>query len=195
MQSTTDAKQRVVYAAAELLARHGLNGSSIREVIKHADAPFGSTYHHFPGGKQQIVQLAVEYTTTQVAVLLQQFMQAGLAAGYDSFCQLWRQILTDSAFSRGCPVLAAAVEAPVGDSDTPVLAAAERAFAHWQQLLQAALEQHGHDEAAARGLAALWLAAIEGAVVLCRAKQDITPFELVCQQLRPLLLTPSSSKK
>jgi hypothetical protein len=49
----THPRGRVVVAAVEMLARHGLNATSIREMTKRAEAPLGSTYHHFPGGKQR----------------------------------------------------------------------------------------------------------------------------------------------
>ena len=55
----SDSRQRMLIAAAEMLARHGLNATSIREMAKRAEAPVGSTYHHFPGGKQQVLVEAV----------------------------------------------------------------------------------------------------------------------------------------
>ena len=54
----SDAPQRVMDAAAQMLARVGLNATSIREVTKLAEAPLGSTYHHFPGGKQELLARA-----------------------------------------------------------------------------------------------------------------------------------------
>lgn len=51
----SDVPQRVVEAALEMLGTYGLDASSIREDVKRADAPLGSTYHHVPGGKQQLI--------------------------------------------------------------------------------------------------------------------------------------------
>ena len=53
------ARQRMVETTALMLAQYGLNATSIREMTRRAQAPFGSTYHHFPGGKQQVVVEAV----------------------------------------------------------------------------------------------------------------------------------------
>ena len=61
-----DARQRVVETAAEMLARHGLNATSIREMARRAKAPLGSTYHHFPDGKQQVVVEAVEFARSRI---------------------------------------------------------------------------------------------------------------------------------
>lgn len=182
-----DARQRVVIAAADLLAQHGLNGSSIREVIKHADAPFGSTYHHFPGGKQQIVAEAVRYSGNHIASQLEQLLALGVHDGFAGFVAMWRKALLKSNFSRGCPVMAAAVEEPVDGSSEVVLTAADQAFTHWRGLLSRTLQQQGVAAEQADATALLCLSAIEGAIVMCRAAQQITAFDVVTGQLQTLL--------
>ena len=52
-------RDRLVIGAADMIRRRGLNATSVRELAKHAGAPLGSTYHYFPGGKQQVVTEAV----------------------------------------------------------------------------------------------------------------------------------------
>ena len=81
----SDARQRVVMAAAEMLARHGLNATSIREMAKRAEAPLGSTYHHFPGGKQQVVVEAVKFAGARVSAGLDHYLKAGVVAGLRGF--------------------------------------------------------------------------------------------------------------
>ncbi|HAM27085.1 MAG TPA: TetR/AcrR family transcriptional regulator, partial [Microbacteriaceae bacterium] len=41
--------------AALLLAKHGLQGTSFSEVLELTGAPRGSVYHHFPNGKNQLI--------------------------------------------------------------------------------------------------------------------------------------------
>ena len=53
-KNSAEGRQRVIETAASILSTRGLKGVSIREVAK-ADAPLGSTYHHFPEGKVQII--------------------------------------------------------------------------------------------------------------------------------------------
>ena len=57
------------------------------------------------------------------------------------------------------------------------------AFRAWQDKLARALQAGGLRRGDARSTATLLLAASEGAVVICRAEQDIGPFELVATQL------------
>ena len=77
----TDAPQRVITTAADMLATYGLNATSIREVTKRAEAPFGSTYHHFPGGKQQVLGQATALAGERIERMLEEVLKAGAADG------------------------------------------------------------------------------------------------------------------
>ncbi len=183
----SDTRQRVVTAAAEMLARHGLNATSIREMAKRADAPLGSTYHHFPGGKQQVVAEAVASTGARVSAGLERHLQAGAVEGLRGFLGMWRDILLRSDFHVGCPVMAVAVEEPIGETAEAALDAAASAFADWEDKLAAALRVQGRDREAASALAVLIIASVEGAIVLSRAKRDIAPFDAVAVQLEAIV--------
>ena len=109
----SDAPQRVIDAAAQMLARVGLNATSIREVTKLAEAPLGSTYHHFPGGKQELLARATHMAGDKVEALLVELLKDGAVQGLQQFLAMWRERLLRTGFRAGCPVLAAAVEEPV----------------------------------------------------------------------------------
>ena len=47
-------KERIVNASAELFRRQGYTGTGLKQVVAEADAPFGSLYHFFHGGKEQL---------------------------------------------------------------------------------------------------------------------------------------------
>jgi len=179
----SDAPQRVIDAAAQMLARVGLNATSIREVTKLAEAPLGSTYHHFPGGKQELLARATHMAGDKVEVLLIELLKDGAVQGLQQFLAMWRERLLRSDFRAGCPVLAAAVEEPVEATPSQPRAAAAEVFARWHGHLASAFVAEGHAPAAAGELASLVIASVEGAVAMCRALQDIAPFDRVAAQL------------
>jgi TetR/AcrR family transcriptional repressor of lmrAB and yxaGH operons len=43
-----------------LLATKGFDGLSFSTVLEQTGAPLGSIYQHFPGGKDQLIKLALE---------------------------------------------------------------------------------------------------------------------------------------
>ena len=51
-------RDRMISGALDLLARRGLQATSFAEVTQATQTPRGSIYHHFPGGKQQLVEIA-----------------------------------------------------------------------------------------------------------------------------------------
>lgn len=183
----SDAPQRVVAAAAEMLATYGLNASSIREVAKRAQAPFGSTYHHFPGGKQQVLAEATTLAGAKVDALLDTCLQGAAPDGLSLFLAAWRERPIRSAFHVGCPVLAAAVEEPIDDAPDDARRAAAEVFARWEARLTEALGCGGRSPEQANGMATMIIASIEGAVAMSRATRDIGPFDRVAAQLVSLV--------
>ena len=50
----TGTRERILDASTELFRRQGYAGTGLKSVVDKAGAPFGSLYHHFPGGKDQL---------------------------------------------------------------------------------------------------------------------------------------------
>lgn len=185
--SATDPRQRLVLAAADMLRQRGLNATSVREVAKLAQAPLGSTYHYFPGGKPQLISEAVRLSGQQIERYLMRTLAHGPRAGLQAFLALWRQLLQEKAFRAGCPVIAVAADDSAGDDDAIALAAAEAAIAGWQAQLAGSLQQAGLDENRAGSLAVMMIAAVEGAILLCRARRSLAPLDAVAGELLALL--------
>jgi TetR/AcrR family transcriptional regulator, lmrAB and yxaGH operons repressor len=172
-------RDRMVAGAARLLAQRGLQATSFSAVLAETNAPRGSIYHHFPGGKEELVTAAIEATRQQALSLIDQDMGAPAVEVAESFLATWRGLLTRAQFDAGCALVAVTVAA---ETDALRQRAAE-AFRDWRDRLACALEAGGLSEAGAGSTAAMLLAASEGAVVMCRAEQDIRPFDLVAGQL------------
>jgi AcrR family transcriptional regulator len=185
--NSTPSRERIVAGAADMISRRGLSATSIREMAKHAKAPLGSTYHYFPEGKQQLATEAVRHTGEWVARSLRRELEAGPVAGLRAFLTLWRKIVVDSDFHAGCPVLAVSIEEPPADEIPPALAAAAEVFAQWETLLAASLRDHGADPRRADQLATLVVAAVEGALAMCRAKRTTEPLDRAARQLQALI--------
>ena len=55
-----DGRERLLNGARQLLAEKGYAGMELRDVAERGNAPRGSIYHHFPGGKRQLAAEAAE---------------------------------------------------------------------------------------------------------------------------------------
>lgn len=182
----TDSRTRMVQSAALLLRERGLSGTSFRDVIEHSGAPRGSIYHHFPEGKRQLVREAVEMSGGWVGDAIAHLDESGdPIATLHAFLGVWADILRASDFRAGCPVVAVSVEA--NDDEPEVTEAAAAAFRRWTRELAAGLERSGMEAEGARRMATFTVAAIEGAVVLCRAERSTQPLDDVGAELESSL--------
>jgi AcrR family transcriptional regulator len=196
---TSDTRAKMVAGAADLMSRRGVNATSMREVVRHTGTPRGSIGHHFPRGKQQLIEDALVFAGKQVSGPLAHLTETrGAIAGLRTFIGLWRQTLERTEFQAGCPVLAVAVEQYVNDvtekdgepdeaAQEHLLDLANGIFADWQQIMFTALRREGVAPARARRLAALVIASTEGTVAMCRAARSAQPLDDVRQELELVL--------
>ncbi|MGX9671913.1 TetR/AcrR family transcriptional regulator [Mycobacterium sp. HM-7] len=183
MAEDSRGRQRMVAGAADMISRRGLNATSVRELAKHTDAPLGSTYHYFPGGKYDLATAAVQWADDLTVKVLTKELAAGPEAGLQAFLSMWRKVVVDSDFHAGCPVLAVSIEDVLDEGHAAPRDAAAAAFARWTALLADSLRNAGADSTAAEQIATLIVASVEGTVAICRAQRSIAPLDHVAAQL------------
>jgi AcrR family transcriptional regulator len=175
----------MVRSAAALIRRRGLSAASFAEVIADSGAPRGSIYHHFPQGKDQLAEEAIQ-ATSQWVLAKQGACGAKTPAGVlDCFVDLWRQVVVASHGAAGCVVAGVAVDTM--PEATELMAAVRASFDSWVELLASQLRAAGLPAARSRSVATAALAAMEGALILCRAERSVEPLEVVAGQLRRLV--------
>jgi len=180
-----DARQRMVESTAVLLAKRGLQATAFSDVIERSGAPRGSIYHHFPGGKDQLVDAAIELAGDRALAVLDAVEGRPPVEVTGHFIDVWRAVLVRSQLTAGCAVLAVTVA-----TDSPeLLDHAAGIFRAWRGRLAELYVEGGVAPAAAARLATTVVAATEGAVVVSRAEQSLEPFEEVAKAL--LAMTPA----
>jgi AcrR family transcriptional regulator len=186
-----DVRQRMVLSALYLIAERGVQGTSIAEVLERSGAPRGSVYHHFPGGKDEIVGAAMEYMATDARVPLRALHGSDVAGIVTGFINLWRGVLTRSEFAAGCATAGVTVS---GESET-ARGAARKVFEVWIADLTELLEAAGVDRSKAADFAWMLFASTEGALVFARAERSMRALDLVEQQLLSLGATLALSSR
>lgn len=171
-------KQSMIERTAVLLAKKGLQGASFSEILEASGAPRGSLYHHFPGGKDELVLAALEHAGNQAMGALDRLSGKPAREIAEGFLSLWRSVLARSDFSAGCAVVAVTVAAESED----LKARAAAILRGWREKLQALFVESGIPKKRARAVAASLVAACEGAVILSRAERSFEPFDLVAAE-------------
>ncbi|GAA2246301.1 hypothetical protein GCM10009851_34670 [Herbiconiux moechotypicola] len=144
-------------------------------MLEASGAPRGSLYHHFPGGKDELVLAAVGVAGDRAVRILDSLAGQPAPEIATAFLALWRAVLVHSEYAAGCAVAAVTVAA----GDGALLDRAGEVFRTWRARLAELLAEGGVDPAHAPALAVSLIAGAEGAVVLARAERDISAFDLV----------------
>jgi Transcriptional regulator LmrA/YxaF-like, C-terminal domain len=142
-------------------------------------------YHHFPGGRAELLREATEYAGEYVARRLEPNAGEHPLAALDALFDDYRANLVDSDFRAGCPVVAVAVESPEEGPD--LRDCVQAAFDRWRRAIANALEAAGIGATRADELAVHAIAAFEGAIILSRAYRDLEPLERVRRELNHLV--------
>jgi AcrR family transcriptional regulator len=152
---------------------------STREVLARTGAPRGSVYHHFPRGRTELIELAIDHSLQwmqkQVGAIDAKSPD-DVVAGY---LGIWRRVVEGTGFRAGCAVTGAVI----GAHEPSILERAKEAFDATGDALAALFRKTGleQDEAARR--ATLLVYAAEGAVILARAQHSIEPLVFTAEQL------------
>jgi AcrR family transcriptional regulator len=182
-------RERMVFSAAQLIRRDGVTATGMRDVAAHAGAPRGSLQHYFPGGKEQVVNEAIDWAGRYASARVGRFMaalpQPAPSSLFAAMVAQWTEEFLAHGFSAGCPVAAATADCAGSAESTRAAAAA--AFATWRQPVARALTEFGIPAPKAGALATLMISALEGAILIARSEQDIGALQTVAQELGPLL--------
>jgi len=178
----SDTRRKMIVGAARAIGTRGVGAMSLRDLAREAGVPLGSTYHHFPGGKAQLAEEAVTSIGRKVARLVDTAREEGIESALAAFTRVWRELLVETDFRTGCPVLA------VATGDDPELTETARAiFASWQNLMVEGLVTDGVPVERAPGLARMIIASLEGAVAVSRAERSLEPLDEVSAELVTLV--------
>lgn len=159
----------------ELFRRHGYTGTGMKQIVQSASAPFGSLYHHFPGGKEQLGEEVIRRSGAMYGELFAAV--AGpiddVVEGIDVFFRGAADALVASDYEDACPIATVALE--VASTNEPLRIATADVFQSWIDGVGAYLRRGGIEEEPARVLAIEILTAMEGAFVLSRALKSPEP--------------------
>ncbi|MCF4136702.1 TetR/AcrR family transcriptional regulator [Streptomyces sp. Tue 6430] len=182
-------RERMVFSAAQLIRRDGVGATGMREVAAHAGAPRGSLQHYFPGGKEQLVNEALAWAGRYAAGRVPRFLAAlpepTPSALFGAMVRQWTDEYASAGFAGGCPVAAATVDC--AESVESTREAASAAFAAWNGAVADALTGMGVPPERAAPLATLMIGALEGAILIARAEQDVRALTSAVRELGPLL--------
>jgi AcrR family transcriptional regulator len=194
-------RERLIHSALYLFWDRGYAGTSMSDLLAHAQVNSGSFYHFFES-KEALLKAVLEI---YLEGLRPQIVNPAYAATDDPIERIFailagyrgRILSTDCRY--GCPLGRLALE--IDPENRPAHKLIAENFAGWIGAVRECLEEAKdrlHPETDLDALATFVLAVMEGGVMLSRSYGDVEPFDRAVAQLRmhfAVLEKPSTKER
>ncbi len=159
-------------ATNELFRLKGYTATTLAEISAAAEAPVGSIYHFFPGGKAELAEAVVLETGEAYRELFVLFVAESSSPGeaVEAFFSGAAETLESSGFLDPCPI--GGVGREVANVDERLRRAVGRVFETWVQTLAAGVGVLGVPADRAASVARSVIALLEGGFVLARVERN-----------------------
>ena len=198
--ATKSTRDHLIAVGQELMHRHGYNATGLSDILKAADVPKGSFYHHF-GSKEDFAAAALEkYISREAAhsaAVLNDSKRLPLKRLKRYFSELIK-IYGQNGPIPGCLMGRFSLEIAAGN--TQLQKRISTAFAHWQHTIstviqQAVAQKELPADTDSESLAGFLLNSWEGALLRSQADRSDAPLETFMHYAFDELLTRQSKAK
>lgn len=178
MPRRTDARASAVAATERLFRIQGYTATGLIQILKESGAPKGSFYFHFPRGKTQLAEEAIDnYVQNRMALLRR--VSADTTGDAQAFVyRIFRTFADEmvaSGFQYGCLMQNLANELPALDAELTQRVA--RGFSESTEIIADHFRGCGFTSMRASSVAAALVAALEGARTIARLERTAAVFE------------------
>jgi TetR/AcrR family transcriptional regulator, transcriptional repressor for nem operon len=198
MRKGEQTRQEIIRKAAPLFNQRGYDGTALSDLMQATGLEKGGIYRHFDS-KQELAEEAFEHAsklaidtrfegTDQVPNAVDRLLR---------FLENSRQRRTGPV-PGGCPLLNTAIDSD--DGNPQLRAKARRAFDSWLGRVQSIVEE-GQRKAEIRAdvdaaeLATLFVATLEGSLMLSRLQRKEEPLNLACRHLEEYIEAQVRARK
>ncbi len=180
----SDTRERIVASTGELFRRQGMTGTGLKQIASAANAPFGSIYHFFPGGKSELAAEVIRSSGRLYGEHVMTIFDAypDLLTAIDVAFAGAAHALADADYADACPIETIALE--VASTDEPLRQVTAEVFDEWIEKGTQRLPAAELPEQVRRRLILGFLTALEGAFVLARTLRSPEPLVAAGRMVR-----------
>jgi hypothetical protein len=120
MSRVNSTRERIRDATAELMRVQGYAGTGLKQISTTAEAPFGSIYHFYPGGKEELAEEVIRTSGAAYGELFDALLGPApdLLTGITTAFEHAAQTLADTDYADACPIATVALE--VANTNEPL---------------------------------------------------------------------------
>ncbi|MGH1345143.1 MAG: TetR/AcrR family transcriptional regulator [Nannocystales bacterium] len=190
----SDARGRILKAAAELIHDRGYASVSVSDICSAADLKKGSFYHFFPSKLALVLETIDQLAAGQREGV--QAMIAGSGSAREKLTQMFaaasggnKQCQKDCGSIRGCPIGNLALE--MAHREPAVAEKLKQVFNQWragvESVLQAGVAAGEFEVDDPRAVAESLIAFVEGSILLAKATGDTAVFDRLSKGAEAIL--------
>ncbi|WP_260704029.1 TetR/AcrR family transcriptional regulator [Edaphobacter flagellatus] len=184
--ATKSTRDHLIDIGLKLMHQHGYNATGVAEILKAADVPKGSFYHHF-GSKEDFAAAALGRYTEREAAHADSVLMGSKMAPLKRLKQYFTDLVKyygQKGAIPGCMMGRFSLEIAAANPELRKQISAT--FTHWQHTIATVIEQAVAQKELPAGtdpesLAGFLLNSWEGAVLRSQAEASDAPLELFMQ--------------
>lgn len=188
-------KDRIVKAATVLFQNKGYHATGLNEILRKSNAPKGSLYYYFPGGKEQLALEAIN----QTKIFIEKTIRERLELIEDPAESIKNSIeeMADNlnagedeklSFRSTKKVSINLIAMETATSNETLRKACDSAFNTWQNVYAQKLIDGGFERERAKNLSLIIQTMIEGAIIMSLTKKSDKPLIEIANQI-PIIVT------
>jgi len=176
-----------------LFSHQGYAATGVKSILTDSEAPYGSLYHHFPGGKSDLGVAAIHTGGDIYRQLVVDYFDNDRPIDdcVRAFFTDAAELLRATDFHDACPIATIAME--TANTDDDMRRASADAFQSWVSVLAARLETEGFETERAHDLAVQVFCSLEGAFIHARTTRTVDALRIVQEFLIGMLDAESGS--
>ncbi|MDX2078940.1 MAG: TetR/AcrR family transcriptional regulator [bacterium] len=184
---TNTTREQLLDITCQLLEVQGYHATGLNEIIQTSKTPKGSLYYHFPGGKDELTEQALNQTGKIVLERIKTNLDAydDPAQAVAEFIRTLAGFVAQANFRTGGPITTVASET-AGTNDRLRLVC-KAVYEAWRGAFADKFIQSGISLTRAHRLAFAVLGLIEGGIILSRTYHDTQPLLDIAQEVMVLI--------
>src|SRR5215831_6520459 len=130
-------RDRILNASGELFRRQGYAATGLKAILTASGAPYGSLYHFFPGGKEELGVAALRDGGAFYRALVETYFSPGadVVDATRRFFEDAAVVVREHDYADACPIATVALE--IANTSEPMRKAAAAAFESWLAVIEA----------------------------------------------------------
>jgi len=200
MPKISDTRERLINSARFLFWERGFAGTSMADLLAHAEVNSGSFYHFFESKEALLREVLSEYLSALRPVIVGPAFSRTADPVERIFAILegYRDRILQTDCKYGCPLGRLALE--IDPENRPAHALLAENFAGWIDAIRECVDQLQNKlpkGPESQAVATFVLAVMEGGVMLSRSYGSVEPFDRAVAQLRKhfVLLTSGPNRR